>query len=370
MQFQLRAHHDHRTTGIVHALAEQVLTEPALLALEHIGQRFQRTLVGAGDHAAATAIVEQGVDGFLQHPLFVADDDVRRAQLDQALEAVVPVDDAAIQVVEVRRGEPAAVQRDERAQFRRNDRHDGQDHPFRLVAGKHEGFDELGALGELFQLQFGAGLTHLLAHLLHFFFQIHRGEDFADRFRADAGGESVLAVLVDGFVILFLGEDLVLLKRGQARFDHHIAFKVEHALHILEGHVQEQGDPGRQGFQEPDVSHRRSELDMAHALAAHARQGDFNAALLADDALVLDALVLAAQALIVLDRAEDTGAEQAVTLGLERAVVDGFGLLHLAERPGENLLRAGQRNPDPVEGRAFGGRIEDVHDLLVHGPSP
>ena len=40
-------------------------------------------------------------------------------------------------------------------------------------------------------------------------------------------------------------------------------------------------------------------------------QRHFNAALLAGDALVFHALVFAAQALVVLDRAKDTGAEQA-----------------------------------------------------------
>src|SRR5438270_6207980 len=41
------------------------------------------------------------------------------------------------------------------------------------------------------------------------------------------------------------------------------------------------------------------------------RQRDLDRALLADDALVLHALVLAAQALVILDRPEDAGAEQA-----------------------------------------------------------
>ena len=77
VQLQLRTDGDDRTAGIVDALAEQVLAEPALLALEHVGERLQRTLVGAGDGAAAAAVVEQRVDGFLQHALFVADDDVR-----------------------------------------------------------------------------------------------------------------------------------------------------------------------------------------------------------------------------------------------------------------------------------------------------
>ncbi len=100
-------------------------------------ERLQRALVGAGDDAAAAAVVEQRVDGLLQHPLLVADDDVGRAQLDQPLQAVVAVDDAAIEVVEVGGREAAAVERHQRAQVRRDDRHDRQDHPLRLVAGLH-----------------------------------------------------------------------------------------------------------------------------------------------------------------------------------------------------------------------------------------
>jgi hypothetical protein len=91
------------------------------------------------------------------------------------------------------------------------------------------------------------------------------------------------------------------------------------------------------------VGDRSGQLDMAHALAADLRDGDLDAALLADDALVLHALVLAAQALVILDRTEDARAEQAVTLGLERAVVDRLGLLDLAERPGAD--RSGDAMP-------------------------
>jgi hypothetical protein len=93
----------------------------------------------------------------------------------------------------------------------------------------------------------------------------------------------------------------------------------------------------------------RGQVDVAHALATHLGLRDFNAALLADHAAVLQALVLAAQALVVLDRAKDLGAEQAVALGLERAVVDGLGLLHLAERPRTDLLGRGQADLDGIE---------------------
>ena len=45
MQFQGRAHHDDRSPRIVHPLAQQVLPEAALLALDHVRQRLQRALV-------------------------------------------------------------------------------------------------------------------------------------------------------------------------------------------------------------------------------------------------------------------------------------------------------------------------------------
>src|SRR3546814_11094402 len=88
---------DLRAARIIDALAEQILAEATLLALEHVRQRFQRTLVGARDRATAAAVVEQRIDGFLQHALFVADDAVRRAQLHQPLQAVVAFDTAAVE---------------------------------------------------------------------------------------------------------------------------------------------------------------------------------------------------------------------------------------------------------------------------------
>ena len=84
MQTQFRTHRNHGTAGVVDALAEQVLTEAAGLALDHVGERLQRTLGRAGHRLAATAVVEQTVDGFLQHALFVAHDDVRRLEFEEA----------------------------------------------------------------------------------------------------------------------------------------------------------------------------------------------------------------------------------------------------------------------------------------------
>jgi hypothetical protein len=129
VQLQLRPDHDDRAAGIVDALAQQVLTEAALLAFQHVGERLQLAVAGAGDRAAAAAVVDQGVNSLLQHPLLVAHDDLGRAELEEPLQAVVAVDDPSVEVVEVRGGEAAAVELDHGAQFRRNHRQVVEHHP-------------------------------------------------------------------------------------------------------------------------------------------------------------------------------------------------------------------------------------------------
>src|ERR1035441_9267236 len=55
VQLEFGADDDHGTSGIIDALAEQVLAEASLLSLERIGKRFQRAVVGAAQHAAASS---------------------------------------------------------------------------------------------------------------------------------------------------------------------------------------------------------------------------------------------------------------------------------------------------------------------------
>src|SRR6185312_16216139 len=114
--------------------------------------------------------------------------------------------------------------------------------------------------------------------------------------------------------------------------------EVQDLLELLGGHVEQVADPARDALEEPDVAHGRGQVDVAHPLTAHLRAGHLDAAALADDALVTDALVLAAVALPVLGRTEDALAEQAVLLGLERAVVDRLRLGDLPRAPGADLL--------------------------------
>jgi hypothetical protein len=60
------------------------------------------------------------------------------------------------------------------------------------------------------------------------------------------------------------------LQRRQARLGDDVVFEVQDPLEILQRHVEQQADARRQRLQEPDVRDRSGQLDMAHALAAHA----------------------------------------------------------------------------------------------------
>src|SRR4029078_7359072 len=132
---------------------------------------------------------------------------------------------------------------------------------------------------------------------------------------------------------------------------------VENPLEVAGADVKQDAESARRALEGPDVADRARELDVAHALAADLRASDLDAALVADDALVPDPLVLAAVALPVLGGTEDALVEQAVLLRLERAVVDGLGLRDLALRPLADLIRARERDAAPREIIAYHHRV-------------
>src|SRR5207245_6430855 len=125
--------------------------------------------------------------------------------------------------------------------------------------------------------------------------------------------------------------------------------EVENLLELARRDVEQVADPRGNALEEPDVRDGRGKVDVTHALAAHLLSRHLDAAALADDALVADALVLAAIALPVLRRAEDALAEETVTLGLERAVVDRLGLRYFAGRPVPDLLAGCKPDPHRVK---------------------
>ena len=158
VQLQLWTDDDNRTTGVVDSLAEQVLAEATLLALEHVGQRLQRTVARASDWTTAAAVVEQCVNSFLKHALLVVDDDLRSAQIEQTLQAVVAVDHSTVEIIEIGGRETSTIELHHRAQIRRDHRNTVQNHAHGRVRGLHERGDNLESLQ-------GAGLLLTLTRL-------------------------------------------------------------------------------------------------------------------------------------------------------------------------------------------------------------
>ncbi len=125
--------------------------------------------------------------------------------------------------------------------------------------------------------------------------------------------------------------------------------EVENPLQVAGADVQQDAKAARRALEIPDVADRAGKLDVAHALATNLGASDLHAALVADDALVPNPLVLAAVALPILGGTEDALVEETVLLRLERAVVDRLGLGDLTRGPIPDLLWTGERNPDRVE---------------------
>ena len=347
---EVGADDDDGAARVVDALAEKVLTETAALALEHVAQGLQRTVAGAGDGTTVAAVVEQRVNGLLQHPLFVADDDLRRLELEEVLETVVAVDDAAVEVVEVGRRETATFERNQRTKVRRDHGKHGLDHPFRARLRLREALGDLEALGELLLVLLGAGGFEFLLQLDGEVGQVDLREQVLDRLGTHAGVEGTVAVSFLGIAEFVLGEKLAALERGVARLGDDVVLVVNDALEVAGADVEHQTDTGRHALVEPDVRDRHGEFDVTHALAADAAQRDFDAAAIANHTLVLDALVLAAGALPVAGGSEDPLAEETAFFRLEGPVVDGFRVLHLALGPRADDFRGCDRDGNLIKG--------------------
>jgi hypothetical protein len=142
-----------------------------------------------------------------------------------------------------------------------------------------------------------------------------RPQQLLDRFGAHLRAE-LGAVVLARLAVLLLVEELPDLELGLGRVDDDVGLEVQHALELAQRDVEQVADAARQPLEEPHVADRRRQGDVAQTLAAHLGLRHLDAALVADHAAVLHALVLAAEALPVGDRPEDLGAEQPVTFGL------------------------------------------------------
>ena len=72
IHLELGAYNYNASTRIVDALSKKVLPESSLLAAEHLLKRFELPVAGTRHGAAALAVIDERIDGFLKHSLFVS----------------------------------------------------------------------------------------------------------------------------------------------------------------------------------------------------------------------------------------------------------------------------------------------------------
>ena len=197
-----------------------------MLPLQHVAQRLQGTFVGATNGPSSPAIVEERIDRLLEHAHFVPDDDTRRFELNQALQAIVPIDDTPVQIVQIRRSEPSSVERHEGTQLGGKDGDHVHDHPFGLVARLSERFNDLQALRVFLLERDRRGTFCLCLQLVPQPGDVDLLEQVPDRLGANAGLECSRTMLSLTFAEIFLRQELFLVEVRLTRINHHIGFKI------------------------------------------------------------------------------------------------------------------------------------------------
>ena len=113
---------------------------------------------------------------------------------------------------------------------------------------------------------------------------------------APMAARNLPAIFVLQFAEFFLRQNVLFLHAGRfARIDADEGLEIKDVLEVAHGDVEQVSDAAGQALEKPHVRAGRSQFDVAQALAAHFAEGDFHTALVADDAAVLHALVLAAR---------------------------------------------------------------------------
>ena len=101
INLQLRTYHNNGTPRIVYTFPQKVLTEASRLTFQHVRQGLQRPVSRSRNRTSPAAIINQCVYCLLQHTFLIAHDDFRRAQLQQPFQAVVPVNNPSIQIIQI-----------------------------------------------------------------------------------------------------------------------------------------------------------------------------------------------------------------------------------------------------------------------------
>ena len=113
VQPQFRTNNDNTPSRVVNPFSEKVLTEPPDFAFQNISEGFQGTIARTGYTSTVSSVVEERIDCFLQHPFFVSENHLWRAELYQLTESIVTINDTPIEIIEITRSEASALKRDQ-----------------------------------------------------------------------------------------------------------------------------------------------------------------------------------------------------------------------------------------------------------------
>ena len=280
----------------------------------------------------------------MQHALLIAHNNFWRVEIHQLLQTIIAVDDAAIKIVQIAGGEISAFQHDKRTKVRWNHWNNIKHHPLWIILAAADLLNKLQALGQIFLALLAFGLFKFLAKLNTELIQIQLaiGKQFTNGVGAHHGGETAGAMLVLLAAALIFREHLLEFKIGRAWIGDDVILEVHNLLKIAGLHFKKIAKSAWHGLEEPNVNNWRGQINVAHALATNAAVRDLHAATIANNSLVLGALVLAACAFIIALWPEDALTKQTVALGAVGAVVDGLGFLNFTKAPRTNVVGAGK----------------------------
>ena len=187
-------------------------------------------------------VVEECVYGLLEHALFVANDHIRRLQLEKIFKTIIPVDHPAIKIVEIAGGKASAFERDERPEIWRNDRKNFQNHPLGSGVRGSKALGELESLREFFANLFALGVPHRFFEFLLVLGEVDSGEKFPNGVCAHPSGES-FTILLDGFSVFGFGEQLRFGEGRLAWVDDQVVLVVDDAFELATAHIEHQANP-------------------------------------------------------------------------------------------------------------------------------
>ena len=340
VHLQERTNVDNWTSWVVNTLTKQVLTETSLLTLKHVWQWLQWTVTRTRYRTSATTVVNQRVDGFLQHTLFVLNDNARCVQLQQTLQTVVTVDNTTVQIVQVRRCKTSTFQLHHWTQVRWDNRNNIHNHPLWLVTRLNKSFDDVQTTNGANTL-LTSGLTQFCLQRFNFSFKISICQQRLYSFSTHTRFKSVTVFGLQLTVLTFW-QQLLLSQRCITGLSNHVWCEVDNLFQWTWWHIQDQSHTWWNSLEIPDVWYRSGQLNVTHTLTTDLWWRYFNATTVTNDSLVTNTLVLSASTFIILGRSKDTLVEKSILFWLERTIVDCLRLLNFTIRPAANLVWTSQ----------------------------